>query len=73
MTLMPVSNIWRFDGSRAVEVGGRAVDVPALDVVEVGVVGVERFAPHVPHVAEHLVADRHADAAAGVAHRRCRG
>ena len=56
-----------------VEVGGRTVDVPALDVGEVGVVAVEHLAPHVPHVAEGAVADGHADAAAGVAHRGATG
>ena len=56
-----------------VEVRGRTVDVPPLDVGEVGVVAVEHLAPHVPHVAEGAVADRHADAAAGVAHRGATG
>ena len=56
-----------------IEVGGRAVDVPPLDVGEVGVVAVEDFAPHVPHVAERAVADRHVDATAGVAHDRATG
>ena len=37
---------------------------------ELGLGDVERLAEHVEHVAEHAVADRHRDAAAGVAHER---
>ena len=55
------------------EVGGRTVDLPPLDVGEVGVVAVEHVAPHVPHVAERALADGHADAATGVAHRGATG
>ncbi len=47
-----------------VEVGGVAVDLPALHLVEALGGLVERLAPHVPDVAEHLVADRHGDAVA---------
>ena len=72
MTLMPVSNR-RLRRLECGEVGGRAVDLPPLDVGEVGVVGVEHLAPHVPHVAEGAVADGHADAATGVAHRGAAG
>ena len=39
----------------------------------VGVVTVEHVAPHVPHVAERAVADRHTDAVADVAHRGATG
>ncbi len=53
-----------------VEVGGVAVDGPALHLGEAFRLLVERLAPHVPDVAEHLVADRHLDAMAEVAHRR---
>ena len=40
---------------------------------KLGRVVVEDVAPHVPHVAERAVADRHLDAVAGVAHRRAAG
>ena len=73
MTLMPVSNIVgrRLEG---VERRRVAVDLPAVgDLAELLGRDVERLADHVEHVAEHHVADRHGDAAAGVAHRRCRG
>ena len=53
-----------------VEVGCVAVDVPALHLGEPLRGLVERFAPHVPHVAEHLVADGHLDAVAEVADGR---
>jgi hypothetical protein len=51
MTLMPVSNR-RFDGSRACEVRGRTVDLPALDIAKSALSASSGFAPHVPHVAE---------------------
>ena len=57
------------DRLERVEGGGVAVDVPALEIVGVAGLGVEGFAPGVPHVTEHLRTDRDADAAAGVAHR----
>ena len=44
-----------------------AVDLPVV-VDRADVVGVERAAEHVEHVAEHGVADRHGDAPSGVAH-----
>ncbi len=69
MTLMPVGNT-RADGSRASKSGAsrwiaqRSISVEAFRRL------VEGLAPHVPDVAEHLVADRHLDAVAEVAHRR---
>ena len=69
MTLMPVSNIWRLR-LELVEVGRRAVDLPALLDVARRRVDVERLADHVEDVAEHGVADRHLEAVAEVAHRR---
>ncbi len=56
-------------GLEGVEGRCRAVDVPALHLVEAVRVLVEGLAPDVPHVAEHLVADRHGDTASGVMHR----
>ena len=48
-----------------------AVDLPAVvDVGELVDGDVERLADDVEHVAEHAVADRHRDAAPGVAHER---
>ena len=52
-----------------VEGRGVAVDLPALEAVGVVGVDVERRAPRVPDVAEHLGADRDGDALPGVAHR----
>ena len=73
MTLMPVSNICVL-GSRASKAGAVAVDLPVvLDLVGVELGDVERLADHVEHVAEHAVAHRHGDAAAGVAHRGAPG
>src|SRR5437773_415578 len=52
------SSIWR-----------GTVDLPAVvDALEL-LLGVERLADHVEHVAQGAVADRHGDAATGVAHR----
>ena len=68
MTLMPVWNM-RADGSSASKSGAsRWMSQRSISVEAVGRV-VERLAPHVPDVAEHLVADRHLDAVAEVAHR----
>ena len=54
-------------GLQGVEGRGRAVDVPVvLDLADV--VGVERLAQHVEHVAQHGVAHRHLQAVAQVAH-----
>ena len=51
----------------------RAVDLPPLQVGEVRGVGIEGRAPHVPDVAEDLVADGHLHAVTGVAHGRAAG
>ena len=68
MTLMPVSNICAL-GSSSSNGGGVAVDLPAVvDAGDLAQLDVERLADHVPHVAERAVADRHLDAATGVAH-----
>ena len=65
---MPVSNIWA-RGSSWSKAGAlrwisQRSSIPSI------VVGVERLAQHVEHVAEHGVADRDRDATAEVAHRR---
>ena len=72
MTLMPVGEQLprRLEG---VEQRRVAVDVPTLHVGVVGGIVVEHVAPHVPHMTERAVADRHLDAVAEVAHRQCRG
>ena len=56
-------------GLEGIEGRRRTVDVPTLHLVEAVRVLVEGLAPDVPDVAEHLVADRHGDAATGVVHR----
>ena len=67
MTLMPVSNM-RADGSRASNVGAsRWISQRSMSAKPSGSSS-SGVAPHVPHVAEHLLADRHRDAVAGVAH-----
>ena len=66
MTLMPVSNIVARGSSWSNE-RRVAVDLPVvLDLADV--VGVEGLAEDVEHVAEDGLADRHRDAAAGLAH-----
>ena len=60
----------RFDGSRAAKSGaGRWISQRSMSSKSLSG-HVEHLAPHVPHVAEGAVADRHLDAATGVAHRR---
>ena len=72
MTLMPVSNM-RADGSRASNVGAsRWISQRSISAKFAGIV-VERRAPDVPDVPEHLLADRDRDALAGVAHGRAAG
>ena len=72
MTLMPVVNMRRRRLER-VEQWRVAVDVPALHVGVVGRVVVEAVAPHVPHMTQRAVANRHLDAVAEVANRRAAG
>ncbi len=56
-------------GLEGVERRGVPVDLPAL-VDPFDALGVEGLAQHVEHVPEHRLADGHADAPAGVVHRR---
>ena len=50
-----------------------AVDLPPIRDAFAQIGTVERLAEHVEDVAEHAVADRHADALAGVRHRHASG
>ena len=68
MTLMPVSNMRAYGSSASKSGASRWISQRSMSSKLVGR-RVERLADHVPHVAEHVVADRHGDAVAGVAHR----
>ena len=50
------------------EIGGWTVNLPALNVVELRVVGVEAIAPNVPNVAKRAITHRHREATTGITH-----
>ncbi len=73
MTLRPVGNTTALGSSVSNAGGSRWMSQRSLDLVEHGGRCVERLADDVPDLAQGDVADRHADAAAGVLHRGAAG